>query len=527
MMRLSAAVFVVCGGVVCLAGVAHGQGEFRYEPPGQLVPNSGQGRADDRVYVPGMRYPLADAPSYPNSQVWGRGGNEGGGGGQCDAANYSYPWHDNYCESRQWDMPLCPAGNGHQGQDIRPATCENRRWWAVAAEDGTITAIGGYSVSLTSANGTRHRYLHMDPNQLAVRQGQQVRRGDRMGLVSNAFNGTPTTIHLHYDLRQNVNGSNMYVPTYMSLIRSYEELIGGAGMPPAPCAELPPGGGILDDAGPCFERFGPAATWRTANQGTGGSLIWTYAWVNATPGNWARWQLHFTQAGRYQVFKHKVAGFTPSEATIFNVRASGAEQATRVNFSAAGEWILIGEYDFAAGGNQWVAIEDNTGENRDLERQIVVDSIRILPVREPEPEPMPEPAPVPEPEPDQAPDPTPEGQPSPMPEPVPPEPEPAPQPEPMPEGPAPEGPAPEGPSPVGEPEPDTRPEAGPMPEPVPEGAPGGPVSAPGVRQSDPESESRFVGSCGVAPATARESGLPAPGWWALSLLALGLRRRRH
>lgn len=497
------------------AGSAQAQGEFRYEPPGQLVPGSGQGRVDNRVYVPGMRYVLEDAPSFPNSQVWGRGGSQGGGGGQCDAVNYSYPWRDNYCESRQWDMPLCPAGNGHQGQDIRPATCENRRWWAVAAEDGTITAIGSYSVSLTTANGTRHRYLHMDPNQLAVRQGQAVSRGDRLGLVSNAFNGTPTTIHLHYDLRQNVNGSNMYVPTYMSLVRSYEDLIGGAGMPPAPCAVLPAGGGILDDAGPCFERFGPAATWRSANQGTGGSLIWTYAWTNATRGNWARWHLHFAQAGRYRVFKHKVAGFTPSQATIFNVRANGAEQGTRVDFRAEGEWILVGEYDFAAGGDQWVAIEDNTGEDRDLERQIVVDSIRVQPVGPPEPEPMPEPEPAPIPEPE--PDPLPEAQPSPMPEPAPPEPEPTP---PEPEGPAPEGPAPEGPAPEvqPEPEPSTRPEAGPMPEPVPEGAP---VSVPNDRQRNTESESRFVGGCGItAPAS-------TSGWWAVSLLLLGLCRRRR
>jgi hypothetical protein len=65
-------------------------GAFSYDPPGQLVAGSGKGRVDMNVYAPGIRFPIESGPAFANSQVWGRGGNEGTGG-QCDKENFSYP----------------------------------------------------------------------------------------------------------------------------------------------------------------------------------------------------------------------------------------------------------------------------------------------------------------------------------------------------------------------------------------------------------------------------------------------------
>src|SRR5690242_14735552 len=109
---------------IATAGVA-AAAPFTYEPSGQLAPGSGKGRPDVRVYAPGILFPFEKGPAFANSQVWGHGGNEGPGNtSQCDAVNFTYPWHDNYCETRDWDMPLCPGGHGHQGQDIRAADCK-------------------------------------------------------------------------------------------------------------------------------------------------------------------------------------------------------------------------------------------------------------------------------------------------------------------------------------------------------------------------------------------------------------------
>ncbi len=252
---------------------------FSFDPPGQLVPGSGKGRVDMNIYAPGIRFPIETGPAFANSQVWGHGGSEGPGG-QCDKENFSYPWHDNYCETRDWDMPLCPGGQGHQGQDIRAASCKPGVHPTVAVADGTITSIGSYSVYLTTADGTRFDYLHMQD--VAVKEGQKVKRGDPMGKVSNQFGGSATTVHLHFNVRQNVAGVGaVYVPGYLSLIKAYETLQGldvpDAAPPPvapppapppttqaAPITPEPEPAPASDDGG-C--AFAPASSGSTASFG--------------------------------------------------------------------------------------------------------------------------------------------------------------------------------------------------------------------------------------------------------------------
>lgn len=196
---------------------------FSYKPPGQLLPGSGTGRQDTNIYAPGIRFPIENKPAYANSQVWNPGGDHGpSGGSQCDPLNYAYPWWDNFCETRARDTPMCPAGKGHQGQDIRPASCEKDKHVTVSVTDGTITNIGSYSVFITAPDGTQYRYLHM--SNVAVSVGNPVKKADPIGRVSNVFTA-PTTIHLHFEVVQNVGGIGfVQVPPYMSLVRAYERL---------------------------------------------------------------------------------------------------------------------------------------------------------------------------------------------------------------------------------------------------------------------------------------------------------------
>jgi hypothetical protein len=229
-MRTALVTSTLLASLVC-AKAAHAQ-EFEYNPPGTLTAGSGEGRFDETVYAPNMRFPIEETPAFLNSQVWGVGGSQGPGGSQCDVANFSYPWWDNYCETRSWDMPLCPAGVGHQGQDMRASDCEKDVHWVVASEAGSVTNVGSYSVYVTAADGTRYDYLHMGSVQVQV--GDEVAKGQQIGKVSNEFGGTPTSVHLHFNLRQNVAGvGNVYVPPYMSLVTSYQALIGPPPNPPA------------------------------------------------------------------------------------------------------------------------------------------------------------------------------------------------------------------------------------------------------------------------------------------------------
>jgi len=202
---------------------------FTWMPPGDLVPDSGTGQTEQINYAPEMRFPMEAGQAYANSQVYGHGGFLGPGGGQCDANNYAYAWRDNFCETRGYNTPMCPAGTGHQGQDIRPATCQDDTHWAVAVASGTITSIGSYSVRLMSDEGVRYTYLHLDKDTLLVEAGDTVSQGDRIGLVSNEFGGTATTIHLHFEIKMAVDTGaglqNTNVPPYMALVDSYERLL--------------------------------------------------------------------------------------------------------------------------------------------------------------------------------------------------------------------------------------------------------------------------------------------------------------
>ena len=215
---------------------------FYYYPPGDLEPNSGEGHADLTIYVPDMVFPIRDAPSYPQSQVYRFGGGVLGGD-QCDPRNFSYPWRDNYCEKRSRDngTPYCPLNRVHLGQDIRvgtPEGCQSERrtdpskraaYAVVAAEDGIISNIGRYTVTLRSG-GRIYRYMHMNMRALQVSVGDSVEAGDKLGYVSNDFGGTPTTFHLHFEIKHNTREAGWtWAPPYTSLIAAYERREGAPG----------------------------------------------------------------------------------------------------------------------------------------------------------------------------------------------------------------------------------------------------------------------------------------------------------
>ena len=215
--------------------------EFSYVPVGDLLPNSGPGNVDSTIYRPDILFPLEDA-AFLNSQVYRYGGGQGSingmNGWQCEPSNYDYPWQDTFCESRSRSQIMCPDG-GHEGVDIRPATCipeSGATHWAVAVEDGRIVGLEGskYTVRLQTEDGTLYRYLHLKMDQLAVTDGQFVTKGQRIGRVSNDFfnsvgESVPTTYHLHFEMYQNYAPDEETDPVfdqvnpYMTLVNAYEK----------------------------------------------------------------------------------------------------------------------------------------------------------------------------------------------------------------------------------------------------------------------------------------------------------------
>lgn len=234
-----------------------GSVEFDHGDPGELVlldPEDTLGSArfngvfgvtDDSVVAPGMRFPVETGPAFLNSQIFGYGGggyNYGSGevydnpnvGQENDARNFDYPWYDNFCEVRSHTLGLCEAGVGHQGQDIRPATCENGAYYAVATEDGYVRRVGDtHLLEIYGDSGLVYKYLHLDrPLEPGVEINERVTRGQRLGKISNKTGATSrsTTVHLHFEIWHGTSSGGVNtgagpLPPYTSLVESYLELI--------------------------------------------------------------------------------------------------------------------------------------------------------------------------------------------------------------------------------------------------------------------------------------------------------------
>ena len=263
---------------------------FTYHSPGDLLPGSGMrghsGRTDYTVYSK-MRFPLAEAPAFANSQSFNHWGDCDQTGrvslGQLgktalyrcrvnnellvadESVNYAYPWRDNFCEHRFFYVGECPGGRGHQGQDIRPSSCKQRIEGAnrcepyqhdvVAVRDGIVLRAPGevalHIVTNTANERLRFRYLHMFPKQLdqdGVLSGRAVREGEVIGKVGNYLRSErATTYHLHFDMQVPTKYGWAFVNPYMSLVAAYERQIEGRGR------ELDPDGTPIA-AGPAVVR---------------------------------------------------------------------------------------------------------------------------------------------------------------------------------------------------------------------------------------------------------------------------------
>ena len=216
--------------------------DFTYYPGGDIIARSSVrrrgGRADFAAYSQ-IRFPLEKAPAAIRSQSFG--------GKNAAAGRGVYPWRDNFCEARSFQVGQCAAGFGHQGQDIRPApcppnsgsdsACHPRKQAVVAVRDGVLIRSPKQQAATLQINtGKEHirfRYMHMNPSAMdadGVLNGRRVAEGEKIGVVSNYLdfpNGT--SYHLHFDIQVFTRDGWIWVNPYTTLIASYERLIRGRG----------------------------------------------------------------------------------------------------------------------------------------------------------------------------------------------------------------------------------------------------------------------------------------------------------
>ena len=220
--------------------------DFTYRPPGDIITGTGyhhqNGRADFNAYSQ-IRFPLEKAPALVSSQQFGKRRS----GERHSIYQGVYPWRDNFCEARSFNVGQCASGFGHQGQDLRPVACpagsDNdeacnfKRQPILAVRDGiVIRSLRQQAATLqinTSTEHIRFRYMHMNPSAMdadGVLNGRRVSEGEQIGVVSNYLdrpNGTSR--HLHFDVQVFTRDGWIWVNPYVTLISAYERLIHGRG----------------------------------------------------------------------------------------------------------------------------------------------------------------------------------------------------------------------------------------------------------------------------------------------------------
>jgi hypothetical protein len=220
---------------------------FAYYAPGRILPGSGfrgeGGRADHTVYSQ-IRFPLAQAPAYANSQMFPRRKRRNPVDADASAESL-HVWRDNFCERRGFPVAQCPAGIGHQGQDIRPAACNpppgaercERHDDVVAVRGGVILRSPRQEAAYLFVNSAiehvRFRYLHMNPRKMNadnLLSGRRVHEGEVIGQVSNfSKKENGTSHHLHFDIQVPTKNGWVFVNPYVTLVAAYERLIGARG----------------------------------------------------------------------------------------------------------------------------------------------------------------------------------------------------------------------------------------------------------------------------------------------------------
>jgi murein DD-endopeptidase MepM/ murein hydrolase activator NlpD len=217
--------------------------DFTYRPTGDIIARSASrrqsGHADLTAYSQ-IRFPLLRTPVTVRSQQFGRRD-------KTELVAGAYPWRDNFCEARSFNVGQCASGFGHQGQDIRPVACpsgnENeeacdlKRQPIVAVRDGiVIRSLRQQAATLqinTRNEHIRFRYMHMNPSAMdaeGLLSGRRVAEGEKIGVVSNYLdrpNGTSR--HLHFDIQVFTRDGWLWVNPYTTLVSAYERLIRGRG----------------------------------------------------------------------------------------------------------------------------------------------------------------------------------------------------------------------------------------------------------------------------------------------------------
>jgi len=141
----------------------------------------------------------------------------------------------------------------------------------------------------------------------------------------------------------------------------------------------PPDVIVVDDTDRGFVTGGSATGWRTAAEGYGDHLTWTWNNDRARSNyNWARWYPDLAP-GRYEVFVYVPERYTTTSSARYWVVHRDGYTLRRVSQSAnGGRWVSLGTYWFRGSGGEYVSLADVTYEPY-VSRLVAFDAVKWEP----------------------------------------------------------------------------------------------------------------------------------------------------
>ncbi len=155
-----------------------------------------------------------------------------------------------------------------------------------------------------------------------------------------------------------------------------------------PCEPIPAAGRVVEERDGCYVAGGDPQYWRHEARGSGGASEWTMTTALDREANYGIWRLEMAEAGIYRVEVRMDGGmFGKSKQARYLVVHAGVTDEVMVDQSGAGDdFVSLGDFEFAAGGDQHVMLGDNTGEGGEGETSLLYDALRIAPAGDTEEE---------------------------------------------------------------------------------------------------------------------------------------------
>lgn len=142
--------------------------------------------------------------------------------------------------------------------------------------------------------------------------------------------------------------------------------------PPTPSCEI-----IIDDQDAGFQEGGPTSSWYSRSVGYKGHTYWTYN-SDAQVYNFAKWIPQLPQTGDYEVYAFIPRQRADTKSARYRIYHNGQEGSKWLDQSIYfDKWVPLGTYYFAADGNEYVYLDDVTGEPY-ASRKIGFDAVKFV-----------------------------------------------------------------------------------------------------------------------------------------------------